>query len=107
MDGLVQNMRHKRTPRGLAGDHLEAITQHIAIPQTCPHAVMADLSPVLTVQVAVRLTAITLRLTVKILQIQPAIAQDPDICEAEQQELSEVTPAASLNERSLTTNGKG
>ena len=52
------------------------------------HAAMAELRPSMMVQVAVRLTAITLRLAAKILRTQHPI-QDPEVCETEQQELSE------------------
>jgi hypothetical protein len=52
-------------------------------------AAMAELRPLMMVQVAVRLTAITLRLAAKILQTQDAMPQDPDVCKIEQHKLSE------------------
>ena len=53
------------------------------------HAAMAELRPSMMVQVAVRLTAITLRLAAKILRTQQAMAGHPDVCDTEQEELSE------------------
>ena len=50
---------------------------------------MAELRPSIMMQVAVRLTAITLRLIAKILQTQDTTTQDPDICETEHHKLSE------------------
>ena len=50
---------------------------------------MAELRPSMILQVAVRLTAITLRLAAKTLRPQEAMAHDPDICETEPQELSQ------------------
>lgn len=44
------------------------------------NAAMAELRPSMMVQVAVRLTAITLRLAAKMLQTQDARPQDPDVC---------------------------
>ena len=75
-------------------DALQAITSNqclstSAFLKPALHAAMAELRPSMMVQVAVRLTAITLRLTAKILPTQHAMPQDPAFCETEQQELSE------------------
>jgi hypothetical protein len=48
-----------------------------------------ELRPSMMVQVAVRLTAITLRLAAKMLRTQDALTQDPNVGEIEQHELSE------------------
>ena len=53
------------------------------------HAAMAELRPSMMVQVAVRLTAITLRLVGEILPSQPPLPQYEGLGEDEQQKLSE------------------
>ena len=53
------------------------------------HAAMAELRPSMMMQVAVRLTVITLRLAAKILQTQDTTSQDPDVCGTEQHRLAE------------------
>jgi hypothetical protein len=82
---------------GVVNEHpeaLQAITSNqclstSAFLKPALHAAMAELRPSMMVQVAVRLTAITLRLAAKILQTQDTAAQDPDVCETEQHKLSE------------------
>ena len=82
---------------GVMNEHpeaLQAITSNqclstSAFLKPALHAAMAELRPSMMVQVAVRLTAITLRLAAKILRTEDGMAQYPDVCETEQQELSE------------------
>ena len=82
---------------GVMNEHpeaLQAITSNqclstSAFLKPALNAAMAELRPSMMVQVAVRLTAITLRLATKILQTQDIMAQDPAVCEVEQHELSE------------------
>ena len=74
-------------------DALRAITSNqclstSAFLQPALQAAMAELRPSMIVQVAVRLTAITLRLAAKILQTQDTTSQDLDVCETEQHKLS-------------------
>ena len=49
------------------------------------HAVMAEMRPLMMVQVAVRLTATTLRLVAKILPTESAMPESQSDCGAEQQ----------------------
>ena len=82
---------------GVINEHpkaLQAITSNqclstSAFLKPALNAAIAELRPSMMVQVAVRLTAITLRLAANILRTQDGIAQYPDVCETEQQELSE------------------
>ena len=81
---------------GVMNEHpkaLQAITSNqclstSAFLKPALHAAMAELRPSMMVQVAVRLTAITLRLAAKILRTEDGMAQYSDVCETEQQELS-------------------
>ena len=81
---------------GVINEHpeaLQAITSNqclstSAFLKPALNAAMAELRPSMMVQVAVRLTAITLRLAAKILQTQDTLAQDPDLCENEHHKLS-------------------
>ena len=75
-------------------DALQAITSNQCLSTSTflkpvLHAATAELRPSMMMQVAVRLTAITMRLAAKILQTQDTTTQDPDVCETEQHELSE------------------
>ena len=82
---------------GVMNEHpeaLQAITSNQCLSSSAflkpaLNAAMAELRPSMMVQVAVRLTAITLRLAAKILQTQDTTTQDPDVCETEQNTLSE------------------
>ena len=82
---------------GVMNEHpeaLQAITSNqclstSAFLKPALHAAMAELRPSMMMQVAVRLTAITLRLAAKILQPQDTTTQDPDVCGTEHHKLSE------------------
>ena len=75
-------------------DALQAITSNQCLSTSAflkpvLHVAMAELRPSMMVQVAVRLTAITLRLAAKILQTQDTTTQSPDARETEHHKLSE------------------
>ena len=82
---------------GIMDEHpeaLQAITSNqclstSAFLKPALHAAMAELRPSMMMQVAVRLTVITLRLAAKILQTLDTATQDPDVCENEHHKLSE------------------
>ena len=75
-------------------DALQAITSNQCLSTSAflkpvLHAAMAELRPSMMMQVAVRLTAITMRLAAKILQTQDTTTQNPGVCETEHHRLSE------------------
>ena len=83
---------------GVLNEHpeaLKAITSNPCLPTSAflkpaLHAAIAELRPSMTVLVAVRLTAISLRLVADILPTQNPLAQDESIGENEQQKLAEI-----------------